>query len=53
MSKSHDPRPPRASNVARGMILAGTGKKQVFGDRRRKRSKDAKRSWQRDHQENG
>jgi len=31
------------SNVAKGMILAGTGKKQVFQDRRKKRSKDARR----------
>lgn len=53
MSKTKHPRPPRPSNVARGMILAGTGKKQVFGDRRRKRSKDARKSWQRDHQDNG
>jgi len=43
----------KASNVARGMILAGTGKKQVFQDRRKKRSKDARKSWQRDHENGG
>lgn len=34
---------PRASNVARGMILAGTGRKQVFRDKRNRRPKDARR----------
>jgi hypothetical protein len=38
----------RASNVARGMILAGVGKKQVFTSRAEKRLKDAKNSWQKD-----
>jgi len=39
MSRSNKP---RASNVARGMILSGQGKAQVFKDRRDKRSKDAR-----------
>ena len=42
MSNSKHPRQPKASNVARGMILAGTGKAQVFQDKRLKRSKDAR-----------
>jgi hypothetical protein len=33
----------KQSNVAKGMILAGTGKKQVFRDRRNRRSKDARK----------
>jgi len=33
----------KQSNVARGMILANTGKKQVFRDRRERRMKDARR----------
>jgi hypothetical protein len=41
------------SNVARGMILSGQGRKQVFQDRRMKRSKDRKRSWENDEQSNG
>lgn len=41
------------NNVARGMIVSGQGKKQVFKDRRNKRPKDAKRSWQRDQDGNG
>ena len=43
----------RRSNVAYGMICAGTGKAQVFKDKRNKRNKDAKKSWQRDIQVNG
>lgn len=41
-------RQPRQSNVAKGMILAGTGKAQVFGDKRKKRAKDKKNSWQKE-----
>ena len=41
MSKSKQPRVPQ-NNVARGMILAGTGHAQKFGDKRLKRSKDAR-----------
>lgn len=42
MSKTNHSRQPRASNVARGMILAGTGRAQKFGDKRLKRQKDAR-----------
>lgn len=41
------------NNVARGMITSGTGKNRVMKDRRTKRSKDARRNWQRDFQDNG
>ena len=33
----------RRNNVAMGMIMAGTGKAQVFQDRRNKRAKDARK----------
>lgn len=36
------------SNVAKGMIVAKTGIKKVFRDRRERRMKDAKRSWKRE-----
>jgi hypothetical protein len=34
--------------VAMGMIVSGTGRKQVFRDRRDRRPKDARRSWEND-----
>jgi hypothetical protein len=33
---------PLRSNVAYGMITAGTGKKQIFKDKRQKRGKERK-----------
>lgn len=42
---SNPPSDPRQSNAAKGMITAGTGRCQKFGDKRMKRSKDFKRSW--------
>lgn len=44
MSKTFHPRPSKdsGSNVARGMIQAGTGRAQKFGDKRLKRQKDAR-----------
>ena len=44
-------KPNRRNNVAMGMIMAGTGKSQVFQDKRNKRPKDARRQrddYQRD-----
>lgn len=41
------------SNTAFGMIASGTGVAQIFQDRRSKRSKDRKNSWQHDQEENG
>lgn len=38
----------RINNVAVGMIAAGTGKKQVFKDKREHRAKDFKNSWQKE-----
>ena len=38
------------SMVAMGMITAGTGKKQVFRDRRDRRAKDARNGWERDQE---
>lgn len=35
---------------AYAMILSGKGKKQVFRDRRNRRPKDARRSWQKDQE---
>ena len=43
----------RRNGEALAMILSGKGKKQVFQDRRNKRSKDRKKSWQQDHAVNG
>jgi hypothetical protein len=40
--------PKSRSNVAKGMILAGTGKKQIFKDKRDHRSKDFKNSWRKE-----
>jgi len=52
-TSKHQHRSSIPNNVAKGMIISGQGNAQVFGDRRDKRSKDAKRSWERDYQENG
>ena len=35
----------KRSNVARGMIIAGTGKAQKFGDKRLKRISNPKKAW--------
>lgn len=39
------------SNVARGMIEAGTGKSQKFRDRRDRRANEREREWERDWEE--
>jgi len=46
-----DNRKPIRNNVAYGMIASSTGIKQIFQDRRSKRSKDRKNSWQHDHKD--
>ena len=48
-SSKKAPKAPR-NNVAYGMIMAGTGKGQTLRDRRERRPKDAKHSWQRDQE---
>jgi len=44
---------PRSSNVAKGMITSGTGKKQIFRAKQDRRKKDKRNSWEFDRQENG
>jgi len=41
----------RRNNVARGMIETNQGKKQVFRDKRDRRLKDYKRSWECDQED--
>lgn len=50
MSKSNKKAPKPRNNVAWGMIVSGTGKGQVLRDRRERRPKDSKHSWQRDQE---
>jgi hypothetical protein len=47
MSKSRIRKPVR-SHTAMGMICSGTGRKQIFKDKRTHRAKDHKNSWQED-----
>lgn len=42
---------PARNNVAMGMIVSGQGKKQIFRDKRDRRAKDRKNSWQHDHEQ--
>jgi len=49
---NHTDRKPMRNNVAYGMICARTGISQTFADKRSKRSKDRKNSWQRDSEDN-
>lgn len=51
MSKTFRIEVPKAKQ--RNPLAIFQERKQVFADRRTKRSKDARRSWQRDHQVNG
>jgi len=54
MSKSIRIEVPQAKERNPLFLLGGKGTGgQKFRDRRDRRSKDARRSWKRDHQENG
>lgn len=49
---NHTDRKIPRNNVAWGMIVSGQGKAVVFQDKRSKKNKDRKNSWQSDSEDN-